>query len=290
MTKKIVLGLAIVAVAALVAMPASASCIPGKSAQSFNVQAGQYAYWTSTSTDGNLLGLTWQLGAPGTWNGNGGVVNCNTFSWMYFSPAGANVNLDLGSCGSGCPANGSTLAVLGQHQPAGSTKTNFILATVVETPANTVNFDYSAQGNHNFVELSRPHVVSSSRAGSTVNLNLSLPSIAGGLYGPNAASAVTGYVVRSVSASARPDRNAASYGTVLGTFPASGGVAASAAVGVDCSNIANDQWVVTQLSFEGGAVVSQVVSEPTQVKCNPALADPKFKIVPKKAGSLNPNN
>ncbi|HEX4825669.1 MAG TPA: hypothetical protein VFV19_15310 [Candidatus Polarisedimenticolaceae bacterium] len=281
--RRIILELAIVAAAALMPPATSASCIPDKSASTFNPITGVYAYWHSTTTDGTVSGLSWQLGAPGTWNSNGGVVNCSTFSWMYINAQGINVNLSLGSCGAGCPSNGSTLAVLAQHQPQFGGKTNFLLATIAETPASAINFDYGTQGDHDLIELPRPRVLSSMRGtGGAINLNLSLPSVEAGFYGPNAASAVTGYVVRSVKSPTTPCRDASCYPTVLGTFPAPGGVATTGVVAADCSDLGTDDWIATQLSFEGGAIVSTSVSQPIRLLCNPALADPKYKIVPKR--------
>jgi hypothetical protein len=274
MTKKIVLGLAVVAFAVVVMAPAaSASCIPGKSAQTFNAQALTYAYWTSPSgTPGTVVGQFWQLGNPAAGSGNSTVCP----NMLYFSAAGMNLNLDLGACSAGCV--GGTMAVLAQNQtPAG---TEFLVATIVETPANTVNFDYSTQGDHAMVQLPRPRVTSSSRAGASVNLNVQVPAISDGLYGPNAANAITGFNILSASGTTDPGRNAAAY-TLRSSIAAAGGGAGTGAVTVDCTNTAQDQWVVTQLALDGGQV-SSTVSAATRVNCNPALADPKYKIVPKR--------
>lgn len=284
MTKKIVLGMAAVALAGAVMAPsANAACSSIRSASTYS-NTGT-SYWHSVSNDGTLVGQGWQLGSAGAWSTGGGAVVCENF--LYFSSGGINLNLDLASCGSGCPASGGTIAILAQHQPAGTAKTHFLVATVSETFATSVNFDYGGQGDHNLIEVPRPRVVSSSRAGSLVNVSVQIPSIAGGLYGPNAASAVTGYNILSASSATNPGRNAAAY-SLRTSVAAPGGVAGtSGVVGVDCTTATSDQWVVTQLTFEGGAVLSSAVSEPTRVNCNPALADPKYKIIPKKGGPKN---
>jgi len=275
MTKKTVFGVAVVALAALVMVPsASATCASIRSANTYNAIEGGQAYWISPiGESGNLVGQTWQLGAPATWS----TGNCTGF--LYFSVGGINLNLEMSSCGAGCPAPGATLAVLAQNQ--GAQGTDFLVATIGETPARSVNYDYSTQGNHNLVPMPRPRVTSSNRAGSAVNLGIQVPAASAGLYGPNAASAISGYNILSASSATNPGRNAAAY-TLRATIPAAGGGAGTGAVTVDCTNTAQDQWVVTQIQFENGGVLSSAVSDATRINCNPALADPKYKIVPKR--------
>jgi hypothetical protein len=283
MTKKIILGLAVVALAVAIATPAAnANCGSIRSASTY--ANGVAVYWHSPlPAGGNLVGRSWQLGGgTSAWDSSTGVVPCQGF--LYFSAGGINLNLDLASCGGGCPATNSTLAVLAQHQPAGGTQTAFLLDTVTETPANTINFDYTSQGDHNLIVQGKPTIVSSSRAPGQVTLNLSFPSVTGGLYGPNAGTSVSGYRVVSARSAVNPGRDAAAFNTPLltgGTVAAAGGGPAAASVTLDCS-VLTDQWVATQILFEGNAIASGAVSEPRQVHCDPALADPKFKIVPKK--------
>jgi hypothetical protein len=280
MTKKFVFGAAALAVSALLMTPsASASCNPGKSATTFSTST---AYWVPLEAGGTLTGAAWQLGAPGSFRSDGGAVVCSDF--LVETGGGLSLALDLGACGAGCPATGATLATLAQSSgPAG---TSFLLATIVETPAATVNFDYATQGDHAMIAIPRPRVLSSAKnLGNPllVDLNVALDSIAGGLYGPNAASAITGFRILGASASSDPGRDASAY-TLRASVPAGGGTAATQALQVDCSNPNSDQWLVTQISFENGAVLSGAVSGATRVNCNPALANPKnpkVKVAPK---------
>jgi hypothetical protein len=276
MTKKIVFGVMLVALVAVVAVPsASAACIPAKSATTFSTLT---AYWVPTDSTGSLVGQAWQLGSPGTYSSTG----CPTF--MTFDPGGVTLNLDLGSCGSGCPAALSTLATLAQHIRADGTS-EFLLDTIVETPAATVNFDYATQGNHNMIPIPRPRVLSSARVATNVNLNVAVDSIAGGLYGPNAGSAVTGFRILTKSSAVDPGNDAANYDAVPAAVIANpGGTGASQPVVLNCTNPA-DQWIVTQIQFEGGTVLGGATSAATRVRCDPALANPKYKIVPKKIGA-----
>lgn len=277
MTKKIVLGVAAVAFAAAVMAPsASASCIPAKSATNFSDTT---AYWIPLEAGGQLSGAAWQLGAPGSFRSDGGTVVCTDF--LVEGPGGISLALDLGSCGAGCPAGLSTLATLAQSSGPGGT--SFLLATIVETPASSVNFDYATQGDHNMIAIPRPRVLSSSRSGTDVNLSVAIDSIAAGLFGPNAASAVTGFNILGASSTSDPGRDQASY-SPRASAPSAGGAATTVPVVVDCSNPASDQWLVTQISFENGSVLSGAVSEATRVNCNPALANPKtpkIKVAPR---------
>ena len=162
-----------------------------------------------------------------------------------------------------------------------ATGTEFLLDTIVETPASSANFDYGTQGNHAMIPIPRPRVLSSARVASTLNLSVAADSIAGGLYGPNAANAVTGFRILTASAGADPGRDASAY-TLAATIVSPGGGAATQPVALNCTN-PQDQWLVTQIQFEGGAVLSSAVSGATRVHCDPTIANPKpkVKIAPK---------
>jgi hypothetical protein len=281
MTKRTVLGVAVAAFAVIAISPsASASCTPAKTASTY--VDGASSYWLPVGgVQGLANGQTWQLGAPGSWNGAGGTVPCTGF--VYFSAGGANLNLDLGSCGSGCPSG--PIAVLATNSTPGNT--DFLLATVAETPTASVNFNYQALGNLNMFQVPRPRVTSSSRAGSVVNVEITADSVAGGLYGPSAASGISGYRILSAASVSDPGRSASSY-TPLVAIGGLGGVAGSTVgtVAVDCSDNTKDRWLVTQLAFEGGQIFSEAVSAPTRVACIPTLANPtkpKVKVAPPKA-------
>lgn len=285
MTKKTVFGVAAVALAALVMAPsASAACGGIRTASTYNSGTGQFTYWHSPSGDatGTIVGQTWQLGAPATWS----TGNCTNF--LYFGAGGIGLNLDLGSCGNGCPslppAPLPTLVILAQKQdPTGVT--DFLLATVLETPGGSVNFDYSTQGAHVMIPIPQPTVLSSSKAGSIVTLHVSLPSIAAGLFGPNAASAVSGYNVVSALSVNDPGRDAALYQPRATALSPGGTGASDTTVPIDCgpATAGQDAWVATQLQFENGTVLAGAVGKARRVHCLGALADPKeWKIVPKK--------
>lgn len=284
MTKKIVLSVAVVALAGLVLAPsASAACGSPRNANTFGSATSN---WISAAGAGTTSGQTWQLGAPAAWS----TGNCNSVDqgggfpgFIYFYGGSISLNLNLAGCGVGCPGSLSTLAVLAMNQTP--TDTEFLLDTIVETPANaSANFDYGSQGNHNMIKIPRPRVLSSSRAATVVNLSVAVDSIAGGLYGPNAATAVTGFRILGKSATADPGRSASSYDAApLATIASAGGAAATTPVAVNCSNTANDQFLAVQIVFENGAILSDSVSAATRVKCDPTIANPnpKVKVAPK---------
>ena len=285
MTKKIVFGVMLVALVAFVTVPsASANCIPAKTTATFG--GGVTAYWLPVTAVGTLAGQAWQLGAPGTSSASAACIDTSLFPDV----GGVSLQFNLGAaCNAGCPSLTlpalATLAFLAQNKTAAGTE--FLLATIVETPANpAANFFYGDQGNHNMITLPSPTVISSSKALSVVTLHVGIPSIAAGLYGPGAASAVSGFNVVSALSETNPGTDASLYQTRASVASAGGAAVLDQAVTVDCAAATGlqDQWVATQISFEGGSVLSSAVSAPRRVHCLGALADPKYKVVPKKAG------
>jgi hypothetical protein len=126
--------------------------------------------------------------------------------------------------------------------------------------------------------IPRPQVTSSARAGSAVNLNVNLPSTAAGNQG-SAAGAVASYdIVRASGAD--PGRGAAGWQLVQ-NVPAAGGVPATSSFSADCSNPSVDQFFATRIVFGDGQKADSV-SDSFRVNCNPALAEPRFNVVPKK--------
>ena len=299
MTKKFVFGAAVVALAALVMAPAaSAACGSVRTASTYNSGTAAFVYWSPVAGDGlagTVLGNVWAAGAPAAYNPFAGLVPCtaaNGYQFLYFATGGISLNLHMESCGNGCPAPVSTLAVLAQHAPnfAGGGPSSFLLDTVLESPSgggNSLNFDFSTQA-YNLVRISKPTVVGSApRVGNTIAVTVTIPSHAAGLVGTSSSqSSFTGYKIVEALSVANPGNDAAAYPITLATVSGSGGAAAGPTViQVDCTGdtgTGKDAWIATQLSFEGGAILGPVVSEPRRVHCNSNVADPKYKTVPAK--------
>src|SRR4030095_4649358 len=104
MTKKIVFGVAVVAVAALVMAPsASASCPGSRTANTYSSSGTAYWHLPVGDVPGTLFGQAWQLGSPGTFNSTGGPMPC--VGILYFSGENVNLGANFGECGFGCPTN-----------------------------------------------------------------------------------------------------------------------------------------------------------------------------------------
>jgi len=293
MTKKIVFGAALaLLIVGLAAPSALATCGGSKSAGTYNSQTGLYPFWHTTltlvDTDGvNLVAKVWQPG------GNDVTGTCNTRNSpdgnagiLYFAnpgQIGMNVDFSDACVGGGTLCPGGTLAVLATVTRGN--KTEFLATQTPETPAGGLTFDFSSYGDHEMFALPRPRVTGSSRAGSLININVALDAVNAALY-EGTGPLFTGYNILSKLNPTDPGRLASAYDVVpLATAAASGGGPATSAPAVDCTGNLNSRWVVTQLVTANGP--SPTVSEATRVSCDPSLADPKYKIVPKKKSLVN---
>ena len=287
MTKKIVFGVALALVIVGISAPsASAACNPPKFASTYNSVTGGFAYWHTTIVGGTLHSRMWSgaVDYTGTCDGGAGSANGNV---IYFGidPQNVGFNASLGDgCVPGCPT--ASLSVKASVTSGDGSSQEFVASAAPETPAGGVNFDFSDKA-HNMVSTPRPRVgTNNGRVGSTVVMS-TLAEPLGGYFDGTAAQVVS-CNYRQASSLTDPGRQASLYPTLLATAPASSGSCASANLVVDCSNIANDAWVVIQTVTAAGA--DAVVGPATRVKCNPALAQPKVKVPAKKAGAASIRN
>lgn len=276
MTKKIVFAVALALVIVGIAAPnASAACNPPKFASTYNAVTGAFVYFRTTlpTAGASVAGDMWS----GVTNATG---TCNPF---YFGVAPGDIGLSI-SLGDACVPSGvcpaGTLSVMATVT-SGTDSQQFVATATTETPSGGVNFDFSTQtgplAGLGMVAAPQHVVTSSSRSGSNVNLSLSFPDISGGLRNGTAAQ-ITGYNVCSAQTAANPGHASGSFGGC--TFVAApGGIATTASKVVDCTLTSPDRWVVTQVVTAAGP--SSRVSRATRVNCNPNLADPKYKVVPK---------
>jgi len=275
MTKKIVLGAAIaLVIVGIASTPASALCNPPKAVQTYNAGTGAYIFFNHgfPNAGTSLIGTFWS----GTVNNTG---TCNTAQpgMLYFGGEGqVGINLNLGdACVVGCPSGAMSIQITAAN--GGSSRT--LTTQTVETSTGSVNFDFSTKPAYVLGDYPRQHVTASSRVGTSVNVSVGVDA-ASGIAQDGTAAQITGYNILSASSPTDPGRDASAY-TLRTNIPAPGGIAATGATPVDCTNINNDQWVVTQLVTVAGP--SNSVSPATRIKCNPALANPKYNIVPKKS-------
>lgn len=276
--------LAIVGVAValvVVATPASANCIPAKLASTFNSGAGTYVYVNLGSgvTAGQLSGKVFQADNPA----NGTTAAYPASEFCFVEGGGISCNVNLGDARvNGCPAGKVVL----QLEAPTADGVKFISAAINESPAgtSTVAFDLSSGRPVgqviNGASLPRPRVTASNRAGTVVSGTLGIDSTAGGNVGGDAAAGVTGYDIVRAAGSTDPGRDPANW-TFVQNVATTDGAAATTAFTADCSAPGTDQWFALRLTYAGG-VKSNLVSNATRVNCNPALAEPRFNVVPKK--------
>jgi len=267
------------------AMPASANCIPSKAISTFGSGLATH-YWTlpGAVNESTLTGQFWQLGLRSA--GNEGLCNVAGVPvacagaggpWLYFSGGLLNVNAVLGSAeAAGCPAG--TVITTAQVNSADGKETYFLAATVAETFGTATDFYYATDSP--LALIPRPRVLSQSRAAGQVTLHINIPSAAAGAIGPSAGSAITGYRLVSGNGTglADPGREAGAY-TTLQT---SAGPVADTTQVIDCTGITlpAEKYVGIQLLFADGQVSR--VGGTYRVGCDPAIAQPKAPVVPKK--------
>jgi len=286
MTKKIVFGAALaLLVVSFVATDASAFCNPPKFVSSYNSVTGAFTYWVTTDTaQAGPLSMKATVGAVEVGKG------CQ---FIYFGTTPGQVGLsgDFGACGfvdwpgttTPQPCPNGPLTIIGHD--GGDT----FGATVPDLSASqALNFDFSTVGGSpnggtvNGVHTPRPRVTSSSRSGTGVVLALTLDTVAGAGIDATTLATITGYNVLSASSTGDPGRLASSYAPVAPiaiSASAPSGVAATAGGTVDCSVIAKDQWIVTQIVTTAGPLPG--VSDATRIRCNAAIANPSYKMVKK---------
>jgi len=271
-----VVGVAVALVAA--ATPASAVCPAPKKASSFTADVTNYVYFdlgpgtTASQLKGSIYSDV---------NNHTGTYGPN--EWAFVDLGGKfsiEVNLQDARV-IGCP---STKAIL-RLQAATPTGVRFLTATALEGQRNPGggDFDFSFGRAPATVipsgVLPRPRVNTSARAGAVVNLNFAIDPMTAANSAGDSSSAVTGYdIVRASGAD--PGRDAAGWTFVQTVTTSNGGGIPSVPLAADCSNVSVDQFFAVRAVM--GASKSEVVSDSTRVNCNPALAEPRFNVVPKK--------
>jgi hypothetical protein len=271
-----ILGVAAVLVACAVAAApsANAGCAVPKIFSSWGDGGYFYLVPPPGATDSSLLGRFWTIG-------NRASVNEGTYAdtnWVkFYAPTNVwyiNGTLDSPQI-TGCPTGSMLVLIQNNDGPTAS----FVAANQIETPAAQKFYDYSTLATHfTMVPIPRPQVVSSARVGSSVQMNVNIPSAQSGVYGPNTASLLQ-YRIVTRSGTSDSGRAAAAY-TPGAVVPAN----TTTPLSVDCSAVTSDQWVATQLLVDG--FPTDLVSAPTRVNCNPALAEPKFKLIDRKPGDV----
>jgi len=278
-----ILGVAALVIA--VVTPVSANCLPAKTATTFTTGL---AYWDlpagAVVNEASLRGQFWQKGNRA--GGNEGTCTPQTCGvggpWIYFLDGRLNMNLNLGDANvAGCPVG--ILQTTVQVDSADGKHTYNIAGTVNEAPAGSgqaVDFAYGLLGDQLLAAIPKPTILSSSRAGSVLTLHMGIPDASGGAFGPGASTAIAGYRLVSGNGTGAndPGRTAAAYTLLQQTA----GPVADITQAIDCTGVLlpNEKFVGVQIVYSDGVI--SPTSSTYRVGCDPTLADPKFKIVPKK--------
>jgi hypothetical protein len=268
---KKILVLAVLAIAVLAAMPASASCFPDKQFGQLGSD-GSYRYSDLPGADpATIIGRFWQPGSR-TLN-NEGTYSAST----WFLPSGGRyyINGFLGAEGPvGCVAN-EMLTVVQARTGNGS---SFFAARVNETPALAVTFDYTRLGtDFAAVEIPNPQVAVTNKAGTIVTMNVTASPVLTGYYGETGSeptATLSGLRLMRAFGASRPSAAAADWTATGQSAAAAGGTINSFAFDCATAPAGQDLFLAWQVSFNGGEVFGDYVGASTQVRCNSTLANP----------------
>lgn len=287
-----VLGIAGLLVVAGVATDASAACNPTKD---FKLAYGQCPLTDALCmmnfpgdaivdpTNAAMIGRFWQAGNRPAANEGAGCP-----ASVYLLPGDAQQltifgqmggDFGFGACdNAGCPAG--TLVMVIQTLSADGSKAFYAAGKVNETIGE---FDFGRGGtNWQVAEVPRPRVTSSSRGGSTVTLNLSFDAPVGA-YGDAdgfaRSSILSGYQVVRFEGSADPGRNPAAWTNIGAVIPVTESGATLGGFGAVCGGTTDDVFIAMRPIFDAGQFSGDYVGASTRIECDPAVADPRFKMI-----------
>ena len=237
---------------------------------------------------GNMIGRFWQTNAAGI--NNEGTYNVGQWFDAYYGNAFAFFRQSLTNQGvQGCPTDCITVYI------ENTLTDEFILWTSAEKPvgggpAPDNDFDFTdvlpaAFATQAAAPSPRPRVTSTSGArGGPVTLTYDVLNPSAGVVTEagncvGVTGAITGINVYTQASAAAPSSGIAGW-TLANSHAGTGALLQS--VVVDCTSALTDQWVASGLVIDGQA--PHFVGNPTRIECDPALADPDFKLIPRRPG------
>jgi len=284
---KKILVLAVLAVAVLAAMPASASCFPDKIFGT--IGSDGFVTYTFMPTDfdpATVVGRFWQ---PGTRSlNNEGTYATSAWFRQYGAPNEFYMNGFWGTDGPvGC-ANISMITVVQAQTTSGGSA--FFAAEVAENPGAATTFDYTTVAGRaplTPIVIPPPGVTVMNKTGTVLTLNVTAPSLTGAYFGDTSftdpAGVLTGLRLMKFAGpgTARPALAAGNWTFANSTIPAAGG--AVTGFTFDCATLpaGQDLFLAWQINFDNGQFVGDYVGASTQVRCNSTLANPKGKPIGK---------
>jgi len=296
----IVLG-AVAAVAFVGAVAdVQAACNPARTFYTLDQSSGNYRYLIFPAEadkvigGGSLIGRLWQPGDraghnEGGPNGTGGSSAVCPESAYILDGAGlpsGNHGI-LGALGGniigadclniGCPPSGMVLLI--QTKSSADDKAYY---AVGRTDQNAGTYNFAATTNWPVTEMPRPRVTSSSRGPATVvtiGAQFDAPNGARGETGYAAPVILSGYQIVKFEGGADPGRAQGLWTPVGSPLAVQANGASVGGVAITCASTATDAYVATRLIFDNGQYSSDYVSASTRVECDPAVADPRFKMI-----------
>jgi len=295
MNRKSLIAFGIVGALALagVVTDASAGCNPPKPFTLGFAPAGDYKIDmpadANTVIGGPILkGRFWQAGNRAGANEGAAcpeptyLVDSGGGDITIFGLSGGDI-LGTGPCDNqGCVAG--PMVILIQTLSNDGARALYSVGKVSE---NTDGHDYSRGGTDwTQVDVPRPRVSNSSRAGNTVTLNVNLDPPVGAhgeadVFARN--SILSGYQLVRFEGPADPGRLAGAWTNLGSVQPVNeNGDTPVVGVGAVCAGSTgtpNDVFVAMKPVFDGGQFVGDYVGASTRVECDPAVADPRFKMI-----------
>ena len=269
------------ALAAFLAAPASANCNPAKLAGTFNEANYVYLDMGQDVTNAHVAGAFYACGDP---TANNGTYPAS--EWLFVDLNGLlSMQANLGDARvNGCPT-GKLVTRLQSLPPGTNTVPRFLTMVATEGAAGTSSaFDYSYLRAPAYVlasvPLPRPRVLSSSRGqDGTIQVVVGIDPVNAGNTSGDACGAVTGYeIVRAIGID--PGRDPRDW-TVVQSVP-SDGSGATAQFSVNCNDPSADEFYATRLLFADGQK-GEMVSRSFRANCHPTLAEPAYKVIPKRS-------
>jgi hypothetical protein len=313
-------GMAIVAVLAW-ASPAAAKCGgSGKSMFTYgSLPTGACGYYCTMNDPGpgvgSIRGDYWVIGQGidnvptgnpclfvGSGNDNGTYEadgTCGQAGWLAgAAPNEYYVLIDTdGGNTDGCPLGGDHVAVAFYDKSTANDQSYF--GVMVSTMNAAGRADMGLGGKLTMAPIPKPNVTFSSKAGSTINLNLSVPPLpqtacvdgtgAGHCPGGPGTQVIQGWNVyrfEKPRADATADSNRLRTAwTSVGQIGLAGGP-----VALTCSSNANNARLALVPRLDSGFQPEFVGVGSSRVECDPTLADPgtKYKIIDKKPTTKGP--
>ncbi|MBZ5641080.1 MAG: hypothetical protein LAO51_20260 [Acidobacteriia bacterium] len=282
-----VLGVAVLLLAAT--SPVSANCNPGKTmGQLSDVTPPQITHLAGVGASTafpDVIGRFWQAGARAS--ANEGTYDAS--QWLRdASPIGHSDFIMNGFLGDenvvGCPT-GDLITVV-QSPATNGRGAYFVVARVTEQLVSSMTFDYTqaSSDGFNMKPLSQPRIANAQKSGTGLTMDVTLPDASPLFYGVSGAlpsGTITGVrLMRAAGQNGREPGPAAALWTYTNKKTTGAGGGAVAGVTLDCAGN-QDVYLAAQLEFDGGAVLSDYVGEPTRVNCNSGQAVAPGKDKPK---------